>query len=372
MVNEIKGEFIMSTTAITNVRVFDGENLTEPKTVVIENGLISGKTIGDTIVDGSGCTLLPGLIDSHIHLDNIDNLKEAAKYGVTTMLDMTTASSELVDSLRNKPSVTDIRSCYLAASAPDSILIKEMGYPEDTVVTSIKDAERFVNEQVALGADYIKVILEDPAMSKSVLSLEIITALVEASHKKDKLVFAHTTTPSTYKTALDAGVDVLNHIPMVAILPKSIIDEVVAKGVYIIPTMVMERGITENMKKINPKAPLDFHNVEVSMENLIKAGAKIIAGTDANRTNKMSYIAHGSSIHEELELMVKAGFTPVDALKSATSVPSKVFGFSDRGVIKEGCRADLLLVEGNPTENIRATRNIKNVWIAGIKLDNLI
>ena len=118
----------MSTTAITNVRVFNGENLTEPNTIVIENGVISEKTTGDIIVDGSGCTLLPGLIDSHIHLDDIDNLKQAAKYGVTTMLDMTTVSSELVDSLRNKSGITDIRSCYLAACSPTCNLISEMGY----------------------------------------------------------------------------------------------------------------------------------------------------------------------------------------------------------------------------------------------------
>ena len=276
----------MYTTAITNVRVFNGENLTEPKTIVIENGVISEKTTGDITVDGSGCTLLPGLIDSHIHLDDIDNLKQAAKYGVTTMLDMTTSSSELVDSHRNNPGLTDIKSCYLAATTPTSALIREMKYPESTIVTGVEDAERFVNEQVALGADYIKVILEE----QNGLSPEIIAALVKASHKNNKLVFAHTVSLSTYKIAIETGVDVLNHIPMALPLPDSIIDEVVAKGSYVVPTMIMMKGIIENVKKMNPNAPLDFHNVEVSVGNLIKAGVTIIAGTDSNRTNKISYI----------------------------------------------------------------------------------
>ena len=73
-------------------------------------------------------------------------------------------------------------------------------------------------------------------------------------------------------------------------------------------------------------------------------------------------------MHEELELMVKAGFTPVQALQSATSVPSKVFGYNDRGVIQTGRRADLLLVEGDPTVDIKATRAIKGVWIRGLKV----
>jgi len=354
----------MSTTAITNVRVFNGENLTEAKTIVIENGVISEKTTGDITVDGTGCTLLPGLIDSHIHLDDIDNLKQAAKYGVTTMLDMTTVSSELVDSLRNKPGLTDVKSCYLAACTAGCNLIKEMGYSNNTIVTSVEDAERFVNEQVALGADYIKVIIEEP----NGLFPEIIAGIVKASHKSNKLVFAHTTMNSTYKTAIETGVDVLNHIPMVGTLPEQIIDAIIAKGSYVIPTMVMMKGISENVKKMNPNAPVDFHNVEVSVGKLIKAGVTIIAGTDSNRTNKISYIDHGTSMHEELELMVNAGFTTVQAIQSATCVPSKVFGFDDRGVIEVGRRADLLLVEGDPTVDIKATRAIKGVWIAGVKV----
>ena len=272
----------MSTTAITNVRVFNGTCLSEPTTIMIENGLISEKAAGEitSSFDGSGCTLLPGLIDSHIHLDDLDNLKESAKYGVTTLLDMTTASPELVDSLRNQPGLSDIRSCYFAACAPDCALIAEMGYPDSTVVTNVDDAERFINEQVGLGADYIKIILDNPMRAKSVLSVETIEALVSAAHNKNKLVFAHATTPGDYKTAIEAGVDVLNHMPLVGVLPSAIVDAIVAKDVLVIPTMVMMKGMAETYKKIMPQAPVDFHNVEFFVGILHQAGATIIAGTD--------------------------------------------------------------------------------------------
>ncbi len=78
----------MPITTIINAKVFDGETIASPGTVAIENGLFSEKTTGDYVIDGSGCTLLPGLIDSHTHIDNEEQLKKAAKAGLTTVMEM--------------------------------------------------------------------------------------------------------------------------------------------------------------------------------------------------------------------------------------------------------------------------------------------
>ena len=76
--------------------------------------------------------------------------------------------------------------------------------------------------------------------------------------------------------------------------------------------------------------------------------------------------AYGLSLHQELELYVeKCGFAPIEALRSATSVPAKRFNFSDRGWIREGMRADFVLVEGDPTKDIRRTLDLRGAWIAG-------
>ena len=101
-----------------------------------------------------------------------------------------------------------------------------------------------------------------------------------------------------------------------------------------------------------------------AMRQLVRAKAVVLAGTDSPAPGT----AYGVALHGELELLVKDGMSPVQALASATSVPAKVFHLNDRGVIKPGTRADLLLVEGDPTKNILDTRKIVAVWKRGVQL----
>lgn len=101
------------------------------------------------------------------------------------------------------------------------------------------------------------------------------------------------------------------------------------------------------------------------MGQLKAARVPILAGTDAPNPGTL----HGASIHRELELLVKAGLTPVEALTAATSAPAAQFRLSDRGRIEPGRRADLLLVKGDPTTDIKATRSIARVWKGGVTVD---
>jgi imidazolonepropionase-like amidohydrolase len=91
----------------------------------------------------------------------------------------------------------------------------------------------------------------------------------------------------------------------------------------------------------------------------------ILAGTDQHNPGT----APGASLHGELEILVEAGLKPVQALKAATSATAKAFRLTDRGRIAPGLRADLLLVEGDPTVDITATRNIVAVWKAGVEFN---
>jgi imidazolonepropionase-like amidohydrolase len=100
-----------------------------------------------------------------------------------------------------------------------------------------------------------------------------------------------------------------------------------------------------------------------------RAGVTILAGTDANQAPASpAQIPHGEAFHDELGLLVEAGLTPVEALRSATVVPATFFGFTDRGVIEPGRCADLLLIDGDPTQDIAATRAIRGVWAAGVQV----
>jgi len=98
---------------------------------------------------------------------------------------------------------------------------------------------------------------------------------------------------------------------------------------------------------------------------LVDAGVTILAGTDVSAGTT----SHGISMHRELELLVMAGLSPVEALKAATSNVAGTFDVTDRGVIAAGKRADLLLVRGDPSVDIMATRDIASIWRGGVEFD---
>jgi len=106
---------------------------------------------------------------------------------------------------------------------------------------------------------------------------------------------------------------------------------------------------------------------------LHKAGVDILAGSDVSEPLPiLGGLAHGASLHHELQLLVAAGLTPIEALKSATSVPARRFGLIDRGRIVPGARADLLLVNGDPTTNVADTLSIQCTWRRGVMLNSSV
>ncbi len=109
-----------------------------------------------------------------------------------------------------------------------------------------------------------------------------------------------------------------------------------------------------------------FAEASASVGALHAAGIPVPAGTDAaEQPGLPRLVAHGASLHAELELLVEAGLSTVDALRAATVLPARHFGMSDRGVIEAGRRADLILLDGDPLADITATRSIRRIWCAG-------
>ena len=207
-------------TAITNVRVFDGERLGEPTTVVIDDGMISAGTSTDgtrdaDVVDGGGGTLLPGLIDTHVHADKLPQLEVSASWGVTTMLDMGNKDLANLATLKKRPGLPTLKSAGNPASAPNSVFVRKMGFSVSTTVTGPDDAARFVAERVAEGSDYIKILVEDPKIpGTKALGAETVTALVVAAHQAGLKTVAHVVSADTMTTAVRAGVDVGHpHVP---------------------------------------------------------------------------------------------------------------------------------------------------------------
>jgi imidazolonepropionase-like amidohydrolase len=370
-------------TALTNVRVFDGERLTEPRTVVIDGEFIGDNAEGAQIVDGEGAVLLPGLIDAHIHLETDDDLVALATFGITTGLDMATWPSSKLDSLRARKGLTDIRSAGLPATCAGSIHSILLPLPKEALLDGPQDAERFVESRVSEGSDFIKLIVDVPGPDQDTLN-----ALSTAAHRHQKLVVAHAASFIPFAMAQDAMVDVITHAPRDKALDEDAVARMVAENRISVPTLTMMEGMTKppswgmigrlllqpyifwaiiQARRKNPHGGgQKYENARDSVTAMYRAGVPILAGTDANSEKGAPFsIKHGDSLHHELELLVDAGLSNVDALRAATSLPAQHFGLTDRGVIEVGKRADLVLISEDPLRDIRATRSILRVWCGG-------
>ena len=375
---------IVSATAITNVRVFDGARLGEPVTVRVEGAMISARTpaggVRDAdVVDGGGATLLPGLIDTHVHVDKIAQLEVSASWGITTLLDMGNKDLANLAALKKGQGLPTVKSAGNPASAPDSVFVKKMGFSVSTAVTGPGDAARFVSERVAEGSDYIKILVEDPKIPGTrALGAETVAALVAAAHQAGLMTVAHVVSADTMTTAVRAGADVVTHTALTSDLGPEFDALLAGRPVVIIPTLVMMQGVVHAiggklaMRVLAPFVPavrLNYRHAKSTVATFHRGGAAILAGTDSNDDlTAPCQVTHGESLHEELERLVDAGLTPAEALRGATCLAAGTFGLTDRGVIAPGRRADLVLVEGDPTRDISATRNIRGVWIGGLRV----
>jgi imidazolonepropionase-like amidohydrolase len=371
-----------ATTVITNVRVFDGTAITEPRTVVVRDGLITDDSVraaSAETVDGNARVLLPGLIDSHVHIDTPSDLEQCTRGGVTTVLDLATRDLAALDSLRGLAGLPTVLRAGMPASAPGGTHTKKMGFAGSSAVTSERDAARFVTDRASEGVDYIKVIVEDPRMpGTAALPAPTITAIVTAAHTQGLMVIAHAVTSAALRLADDAGVDVITHAPLNRDLSAGEAAAIAARGGVLIPTLTMMRGVSAAvggklmfrvLRRLKVAPPLDYAHARGSVAAARAAGLTIIAGTDANNEPGAPFSPrHGTSLADELGLLVEAGLTPTDAIRSATALPARTFGLNDRGVIAAGRRADLLLVDGEPTIGIGAIQNVRAVWIAGVRV----
>jgi imidazolonepropionase-like amidohydrolase len=353
----------MDKIALTNVRVFDGERLAEPTTVVIDGDRIGADPAGARTQDGGGKVLLPGLIDCHIHLTDENTLTALARHGVTTALDMGTEPPELVASLRNRSGVTDVRSSGASATHPVSMHAKRMGRSAG-LVADPDEAKAYVAQRVAEGVDYIKIIVDPPGFDEAT-----VRALVEAAHANGLRTIGHAATRDAVLLAQAAGIDVLTHAPLDRLLEDGDVQHTRASGEVVVPTLTMMEAIVE---RIGAVAPVSYDVARSTVADWYRAGVTVLAGTDANQAaSAPASPPYGTSLHHELRLLVDAGLTPVDALRSATVLAAGYWGLADRGVIAPGKRADLVLIDGDPLADIGAVSQVAAVWCAGLPVDGV-
>jgi imidazolonepropionase-like amidohydrolase len=355
----------MAKTAIINALVFDGHTVHQNLKVTVENGLISSiddsaDTNNAKIIDGTGQTLLPGLIDCHVHLDHdVEKtarlLLQIARAGVTTALEMGHFPGTVRESLRNRPGIADVRFAGNFATSTGSRHSQFPFITQASLVDDVEVATRFVQDRVSEGVDYIKIIADVPGPSQ-----EIVNALAIEAKKQGKLSVAHAARNIAFAMAQEGKVDVITHVPLDVPLDENAARLMKDEGRVCVPTLIMEETMAN--AKITPH--LNYSAAKDSVTQLHKAGVLILAGTDANQS-PMAGVKHGEALHRELKLLVDAGLSNEEVLRAATSLPAGCFRLGDRGVIAVGKRADLVLVEGNPMHDITATKSVKKVWIAG-------
>lgn len=317
--------------------LFDGEKVWEGAAVTIENGLITAVTACDPTECSEGF-LMPGLIDAHTHIWTDTQVDALLRNGVTTACDVA-ASKELVESSKQLEIVSS------AGMAMGMVL----------------NPKSFVEKCAKNGARYIKVLLFNPLS----IGKPALRGIVKAAHEKRLKVAVHATEVATVRQAVDAGADILLHVPMKEAFPEELAKIIAQKGIAVAPTLVMMEAFCRSGQFGYKES--NYPNAEAAVKLLHQCGVTILAGTDANSATYVPAVAHGESMHEEMVLLLKAGLAPTEVLTAATGNNSDVFGLN-LGRIAPGQPATMLLVDGRPDYKITDSSKIRKIWVRGERI----
>ncbi len=409
------GDFV-----VAGVRLFDGARAYDRVDVIVREGRIAGVVqpadpgggahgtdLADGLprVEGAGRTLLPLLVDAHVHTFDPGSLEQALAFGVGIQLDMF-APPEFLAGLRQGQGAggatgrADVLGAGFLATASGGHGT-QFGLPVPTV-DAPGAAAGWVEARVEEGADWVKIVLEPGSlfgMDRPTLDDATLRALVEAAHAHGLLAVVHVSLVDDALRAVRAGADGLVHLWGDRVPTGAEIREMAESGLFIVPTLVVQEGMVPDApegwsaatllddtaallhldaparealdQRFTLPRPLAWSVYEASIQALREAGVPLLTGSDAPNPGTV----YGASVHRELELLVAAGLTPKEALAGATSLAARHFRLNGRpsashsGVIEVGAPAHLLLVEGDPTTRIADTRRIAGVWKEGIPFD---
>ncbi|TRX89451.1 hypothetical protein FHL15_009620 [Xylaria flabelliformis] len=362
-------------TVIQNVRVFNGLGFTDPQSVVFANGRITADAINvETVIDGTGQFLIPGLIDAHVHVTDLKGLGEITSYGVTTVLNMACADYGACAALKNN-NQTDVASVLSAGYAA-------IGYasgngalqpPPDRLVYPDTNLPQIVAWAFGNGSDYYKLIAKPASLTQQQQNTIVSTAH-NIFHRQ---TMTHAADIVSYNQAVTSLSDGIQHIPDDGLLSSATITAMKKNKQFATPTMSIFKFGYSNPAVLaflgRTQSPNQtYANVEENVRILHKAGIPILAGTDA-----VGFIApgidlpFGITLHEELQLLNGVGLTPLEALRAGTVEVATWHQLFDRGDITIGKRADLVLLNSNPLLNISNTQDIARVWVGGVEVQNV-
>jgi imidazolonepropionase-like amidohydrolase len=415
---------LAETLVVKNFTLIDGRGgAAEPNSaMLIEDGHIvwvgpsAQAPANADAVDLTGKYVIPGLIDTHIHMGNVHDLtqderfyttenveadlKTYASYGFTTVAVMGT-DKDSVFAVRNaeragRPTMTRL------FTAGQGIVFRGGygGVPGiNRPVTNAKEAAIEVDAQAAKGADYIKFWLDDELGTMPKMPPEISKAVIDAAHRNGLKVFAHIFYLEDAKRLAAQGVDGFVHSVRDQPIDKALTDAMKEKGIVQVAATLSreaamfaygkpapqlgdpffqqslspealrllaspERQKTVASSPAYPRLPSFFETAMVNLKRESAAGVHYGLGTDSGPPGRVA----GYSGHWEMELMVKDGFTPGQAIQAATEYGAEVLGAKDLGTLERAKWADFVVLDANPLQDIKNTRKINSVYIAGRKV----
>jgi len=350
--------------------------------------------VGVSIIDAQGGTILPGLINAHVHHSaSVEQRRRFLEEGVTTVCDLGTPLREVP--LFAETESTTGRAARVFYAGP--IITAPGGYPDGLYhtdgfnyeVATPEEAREAVREMVAQGATVIKIAL-DPSWNREhplpMLDVETAKAIVEEAHVHGLLVHAHMIQITYFPMALEADIDVIEHMPFPTGWPSeeekqkylesddptrpffedhfpeyaSILGGMARQEIVMVPT------VSALIKNQYSKSERSTHEqfVVLAMLDIIRrfreAGGIVAVGNDFNDRFMKERLPL-----TEIKALLDAGMTSLEVIEAATRHAAIVSGADDLGILEPGKLADLIIVDGNPLENIDALTRIRLVILDG-------
>ncbi|MDT0755707.1 metal-dependent hydrolase family protein [Mammaliicoccus sciuri] len=394
---------------IKNINLIDGtgKDIQRGVDIKVENNVISeiGTHLnGDNIIEGNGQYLLPGMIDSHVHVmlemeplerrlatpfsynfyKAIDHLKRTVDAGVTTVRDALGADLGLKEAVNDGlilgPRLQiSVNALTITGGHGDSytksgiqLPILQDGYPglPSGICDGVNEVRKKAREMLRAGADVLKVHATGGVTSATdhpdytQFSLEELKVIVEeAQFRNNRKVMAHAQGLQGVKQCIEAGIHSIEHG---IYLDDEAVQLMKEKEMYLVPTLLAplsviefaeELGMSENSIKKSKQVMQDHID---SFKKAHQAGVKIAMGTDAG------VFKHGTNLRE-LELMVEHGMTEMEAIVSSTKTAAECLGYDEYlGTIEVGKKADFIILDQNPLEDIKVLKDPNKVKVVSI------